>query len=54
MVITDDGSTTSEDSSAESLGGRLIHAFAKQLGGTVEIDNANGFHLTLRVPSKQA
>ena len=52
MTITDDGSTT-ESASAESLGGRLIHAFAKQLGGTVQIasGSGSGFHLTLRIPA---
>jgi two-component sensor histidine kinase len=51
MTITDDGSTT-ESAAAESLGGRLIHAFAKQLGGTVQIEigGASGFRLTLRLP----
>ena len=50
MTISDNGSTT-EAASPESLGGRLIHAFAKQLGGKVEIANGNGFHLTLRMPA---
>jgi two-component sensor histidine kinase len=52
MTITDDGSTT-ESASAESLGGRLIHAFAKQLGGTVQIESwgVSGFRLTLRLPA---
>ena len=52
MTITDDGSTT-ESAAAESLGGRLIHAFAKQLGGTVQIESggASGFRLTLRLPA---
>jgi two-component sensor histidine kinase len=49
MTITDNGSTT-ETASPESLGGRLIHAFAKQLGGTVDIRSDTGFHLTLRMP----
>jgi len=49
MTITDNGSTT-ETASPESLGGRLIHAFAKQLGGTVDIRSDAGFHLTLRMP----
>jgi two-component sensor histidine kinase len=49
MTITDNGSTT-ESASSESLGGRLIHAFAKQLSGTVEIRSDAGFHLTLRMP----
>ncbi|WP_340119765.1 histidine kinase dimerization/phosphoacceptor domain -containing protein [Pelagibius sp. 7325] len=53
MTITDDGSTA-ESASPESLGGRLIHAFAKQLGGSVTIENGNGFHLTLQVPSSAA
>ena len=53
MTITDDGSTI-EASSPESLGGRLIHAFAKQLGGSVTIDDSNGFHLILQVPSSAA
>jgi two-component sensor histidine kinase len=49
MTIADNGSTT-ESASQESLGGRLIHAFAKQLGGTVDIRSDDGFHLTLRMP----
>lgn len=49
MTITDNGSTT-EAASPESLGGRLIHAFAKQLGGTVDIRSDAGFHLTLQMP----
>lgn len=49
MTITDNGSTT-ESSSPESLGGRLIHAFAKQLGGRVAIESDAGFHLTLHMP----
>lgn len=53
MTITGNVSTA-EESSPESLGGRLIHAFAKQLGGTVEIANGNGFRLTLHVPPKPA
>ena len=53
MVISDDASTT-ELSSPESLGGRLIHAFARQLGGTIQIDVASGFRLTLKVPPKGA
>ncbi|GAB4376125.1 MAG: sensor histidine kinase [Kiloniellaceae bacterium] len=53
MTITDDGSTA-EAASPESLGGRLIHAFARQLGGTVAIENGSGFRLTLTVPSRQA
>src|SRR3546814_8961615 len=35
MSITEDGNIT-ESASPESLGGRLIHAFAKQLGGRSE------------------
>ncbi|MGD1877582.1 MAG: sensor histidine kinase [Kiloniellaceae bacterium] len=50
MTISDNGSTA-EAASPESLGGRLIHAFAKQLGGKVEITNGDGFHLTLRMPA---
>lgn len=50
MTITDDGSIT-EAASPESLGGRLIHAFAKQLGGRVEIDTRDGFRLTLSLPA---
>ena len=49
MTITDNGSTT-ETASPESLGGRLIHAFAKQLGGKVDITSDAGFHLTLQMP----
>lgn len=49
MIISDNGSTT-DSASPESLGGRLIHAFAKQLGGKVEIRSENGFQLTLRMP----
>jgi len=49
MTITDNGSTT-DAASPESLGGRLIHAFAKQLGGKVEIHSDDGFHLTPRMP----
>jgi len=51
MTITDDGSTT-ESASSESLGGRLIHAFAKQLGGEVHIQSVGGFRLTLRMPAQ--
>lgn len=49
MTISDDGSTT-ESASPESLGGRLIHAFARQLGGEVSIESHSGFRLTLRLP----
>lgn len=51
MTIADDGSTT-ESASPESLGGRLIKAFAKQLGGEVQIESDNGFRLTLRLPAR--
>ena len=50
MAITDDGSTT-ESASPESLGGRLIHAFAKQLGGEVQIESGDGFRLVLHMPA---
>ena len=50
MTITDDGSIA-EPVSPESLGGRLISAFAKQLGGDVTIDSEAGFRLTLILPS---
>jgi len=49
MTISDDGSTT-ESASSASLGGRLIHAFARQLGGEVSIESHSGFRLTLRLP----
>lgn len=49
MTISDDGSITEAATSA-SLGGRLIHAFARQLGGEVSIESERGFRLTLRLP----
>jgi two-component sensor histidine kinase len=49
MTIADDGSAT-ESASPESLGGRLIHGFARQLGGEVKVDSGDGFRLTLRMP----
>ncbi|MGF1629462.1 MAG: sensor histidine kinase [Kiloniellaceae bacterium] len=55
MSITDGGGTT-ESASPESLGGRLIYAFAKQLGGEVQIEGGEGgegFRLTLRMPSQE-
>lgn len=52
MIVTDNGGTA-EASSPESLGNRLIQAFAKQLGGKVTITNGNGFRLTLTMPAEQ-
>lgn len=49
MTISDDGTITASPSSA-SLGDRLIHAFARQLGGEVSIESHSGFRLTLRLP----
>ncbi len=50
MTVTDNGSTA-EATSAESLGNRLIQAFARQLGGTVRIEDGDGFRLTLKMPA---
>ncbi|MGF1594844.1 MAG: sensor histidine kinase [Kiloniellaceae bacterium] len=50
MTIAGNGNAM-EPTSRESLGGRLIHAFAKQLGGEVRIEPADGIRLTLRMPA---
>ena len=51
MTITDAGGTM-DFALQEDVGDRLIHAFAKQLGGEVQIENRDGFHLVLRMPAR--
>lgn len=53
MTVTDNGGT-SEATSPESLGNRLIQAFAKQLGGTVRIEHGDGFRLVLTMPAGES